>query len=163
MRAKLVLCVVVFASSFCWSQVAGSDSPFLVRMERQTRDENVCILVQQNGHYHLERIITGRPRVFEGTLELSALIELGPLLNSEQLANLKQAQIESTLASEDMDQFLVAIVRPYGWQSLNFPSGKSRKPYKASMDPLVKWLERYKQQQNPVAGISTNRCMPSQA
>ena len=166
MRAKLMLSIVqlsyVLTSLIGWSQ-ATSDSPFLMRLERQTREENVCMLVQQNGHYHLERIITGRPRVFEGTLDSSAISELQPLLNSEQLNNLKQAQIETSLASEDMDQVMVAIARPYGWQSLNFPSGKSRKPYKAAMDPLVRWLDRNKQQQNPIVGVATNRCMPSQA
>lgn len=166
MRAKLVLSFVVsvsvLTSLICWSQAANSDGPFLMRIERQTREENVCMLVQQNGHYHLERIITGRPRVFEGTLEASAINELGPLLNSDQITNLKQAQIETTLASEDMDQVLLAISRPYGWQSLNFPSGKSRKPYKVVMDPLVKWLDRNKQQQNPIVGAPTNRCIPPQ-
>ena len=165
MRAKLALSFLlsgyVLTSLIGWSQ-AASDSLFLVRMERQTREENVCMLVQQNGHYHLERIITGRPRVFEGTLDSSAVSELQPLLNSDQLTSLKQAQIETSLASEDMDQVLVAISRPYGWQSLNFPSGKSRKPYKAVMDPLVRWLDRNKQQQNPIVGAPTVRCMPPQ-
>jgi len=164
MRGKAVLFLeVLFCVSSllpCWAQAANSDSPFLMRMERQTREENVCMLVQQNGHYHLERIIIGRPRVFEGTLETSAINELEPLLTSDQITNLKQAQIETTLAGEDMDQVMVAIWRPYGWQSLNFPSGKSRKPYKAVMDPLVKWLDRSKQQQNPIVGAPTNRCMP---
>jgi len=167
MRGKAVLFVGVFLCVLsllpCWAQAASSESPFLMRMERQTREENLCMLVQQNGHYHLERIIIGRPRVFEGTLETSAINELEPLLNSDQLANLKQAQIETTLAGEDMDQVMVAIWRPYGWQSLNFPSGKSRKPYKAVIDPLVKWLDRSKQQQNPIVGAPTNRCMPPQS
>lgn len=165
MCAKLVLSFVGSVgvlTSLIWSQAANSDAPFLMRIERQTREENVCMLVQQNGHYHLERIITGRPRVFEGTLEATVINELESLLNSEQLTNLKQAQIENALAGEDMDQVLVAISRPYGWQSLNFPSGKSRKPYKAAMDPLVKWLDRYKQQQNPIVGAATSRCMPPQ-
>jgi hypothetical protein len=166
MRAKGVrffgVFLFVLSSLPCWSQAANSESPFLMRVERQTREENVCMLVRQNGHYHLERIIIGRPRVFEGTLETSAVNELETLLNSDQLTNLKQAQIETTLAGEDMDQVMVAIWRSYGWQSLNFPSGKSRKPYKAVMDPLVKWLDRSRQQQNPIVGSPTNRCMPSQ-
>ena len=159
--SALLLCVLT--PSIGWSQAASSDSPFLMRMERQTREENVCMLVQKDGHYHLERVITGRPRVFEGTLETAAITELDPLLNSDQLVNLKQAQIETTLVSEDMDQVLVAVGRPSGWQSLQFPSGKSRKPFKGVMDPLVKWLERYKQQQNPIVGAPTVRCMPPQS
>ncbi len=159
---SLAVALCVLGSLPCWAQAANSESPVLMRIERQTREENVCMLLWKDGHYHLERIITGRPRVFEGTLEVSATNELDPLLNSEQLTNLKQAQIETSLASEDMDQLLIAITRPYGWQSLQFPSGKSRKPYKAAMDPLVKWLDRYKQQQNPIVGAPTNRCMPPQ-
>jgi hypothetical protein len=166
MSARLVLfflLLCVLAPLICWSQTANSDSPYLVRMERQTREENVCMLLQQNGHYHLERTITGRPRVFEGTLDGSAISELNPLLNSDQLMGLKQQQIESSLASEDLDQVLLAIARPNGWQSLNFPNGKSRKPFNATVAPLLKWLDRYKQQQNPIVGVATNRCLPSQA
>jgi len=131
-------------------------------MERQTREENVCMLLQKDGHYHLERIITGRPRVFEGTLPSSSVSEIDPLLNSDQISNLKQGQIETTLVGEDLDQVMIAISRPTGWQSLNFPTGKSRKPFKTSMDPILKWLERNKQQQNPIVGAPTNRCMPPQ-
>jgi hypothetical protein len=165
MQGKTILSSVVFLfvlSCLSWSQAASSDSPILMRIERQTREENVCMLLQKDGHYHLERVITGRPRVFEGTLDASAVSELDPLLNSDQLANLKQAQIETSLGSEDMDQLLVAVPRANGWQSLSFPSGKSRKPYRATMDPLVRWLDRNKQQQNPIAGAATNRCMPPQ-
>ncbi len=157
--SSVVFCCIA-SSLFCWSQATSSIGSFPVRMERQTREENVCMLLQQDGHYHLERIVTGRPRVFEGTLEPSAVSELQPLLN--QLASLKQAQIETSLVSEDMDQFVIAINRSNGWQSLRFPSGKSRKPYKTTMDPLVKWLDRNKQQQNPLVGVAPTRCIPAQ-
>ncbi|MGB9074988.1 MAG: hypothetical protein WCC22_20300 [Terriglobales bacterium] len=140
----------------------GTSSPYLVRMERQTRAENVCMLLQKDGHYHLERIITGRPRVFEGTLPSSSVSEIEPLLNSDQITNLKQSQIEMTLVGEDLDQVMIAISRPTGWQSLSFPTGASRKPFKTSMDPILKWLDRNKQQQNPIVGAPTNRCMPPQ-
>src|SRR5258705_13343235 len=102
------------------------------------------MLAQKDGHYRLERIITGRPRVFEGTLEASAVKELEPLLNADQLTSLRQNQIEAMLVGEDMDAVIIAVLRPTGWQSLNFPSGKSRKPYKAAMDPLLKGLDRNK-------------------
>jgi hypothetical protein len=156
---SLLAGVAIVGSS--WAQVSGS--PFLVRMERQTREENVCMLLQKDGHYHLERIITGRPRVFEGTLSSSAVSELDPLLNSDQLVNLKQSQIETALVGEDLDQVMIAVSRPTGWQSISFPTGKSRKPFKGEMDPILKWLDRNKQQQNPIVGAPTSRCMPPQA
>ncbi len=164
MRAFVATTLVLFApiaiAGLCVAQEASS--PYLVRMERQTREENVCMLLQKDGHYHLERIITGRPRVFEGALPSSSISEIDPLLNFDQIANLKQSQIEMLLVGEDLDQVMIAISRPTGWQSLSFPTGKSRKPFKTSLDPILKWLDRNKQQQNPIIGAPTNRCMPPQ-
>jgi hypothetical protein len=156
-----VLPVIVSLQS--WSQTAGSDSGYLMRIERQTRSEDTCMLLQSDGHYHLERVVEGRPRVFEGTLESVGVTEVEPLLNAPRLVKLQQSDIDMTLISEDMDQFLLSIPRPAGWQTLNFPSGKSRKPYKDVIDPFLKWLDRHKQQQDPIVGAPTNRCMPSQS
>jgi hypothetical protein len=165
MRVFLALTLALFISiAIAGSCAAQSTSgSYLVRMERQTREENVCMLLQKDGNFHLERIITGRPRVFEGTLPSSSVGEIEALLNADQITNLKQGQIEMTLVGEDLDQVMIAISRPTGWQSLSFPTGKSRKPFKASMDPILKWLDRNKQQQNPIVGVATNRCMPPQA
>jgi len=142
---------------------AQDTSDYLARMERQTREENVCMLLQKDGHFHLERIVTGRPRVFEGTLVSASVSELESLVNAQQIVDLKQTAIETSLVGEDLDQFLIAISRPNGWQSLSFPSGKSRKPFKTTLDPILKWLDRNKQQQNPITGAPTNRCMPQQS
>src|SRR5260370_18547880 len=81
----LVLCISTAIVGSCMAQ--DTSSSYLVRMERQTREENVWMLLQKDGHYHLERIITGRPRVFEGTLPSSAVSEIEPLLNSDQITN----------------------------------------------------------------------------
>src|SRR5882672_777462 len=144
----------------CLAQVGGS--PYLVRMERQTREENVCMLVQKDGHYHLERTVAGHPRVFEGTLEPPNLAELEPHLNAQEIIDLKPTQIEGASPGEDVDQVMITIPRPTGWQKLIFPSSKSRKPFKTDMDPILKWLDRNKQQQNPIADAASNRCVPPQ-
>jgi hypothetical protein len=130
-------------------------------MERQTREENVCMLVQRDGHYHLERTMAGHPRVFEGTFEPPTLAELEPYLDAQQIVDLKQTQIDAG-AGEDVDQFMITIPRPAGWQKLIFPSGKSRKPFKTEIDPILKWLDRNKQQQNPIGDAASNRCVPQQ-
>jgi hypothetical protein len=162
MRALLSVSLSVLLSGFAQGQ-EQSESSYLMRMERQTREEDVCMLVEQSGRFHLERVAAGRARVYEGSLDSSVLNDLRPLLNSEQIVSLQQSQIETALASEEMDQILLAIARPSGWQSLNFSSAKSRKPYRASLDPLIKWLDRNKQQQNPITGMGPSRCMPPQA
>jgi hypothetical protein len=151
--------------NFVWSAPAlaavaqapnGSESVPLMRMERQTRNEDVCILARSDGQYHLERVALGlgKSRVFEGSFPADSMSQLEHMLNVE---------IEMELVGEDLDQLLLAVNRPNGWQSLNFPTGKSRKPFRNSVDPLVKWLERSMQQPHPLPpGTPTTRCMPPQ-
>ena len=153
----LILSLVL--SGLCWSQEA--DAPYPVRMERQTREENVCMLVQKDGRYRLERTATGGARVFIGTLDPSAIKELEPLLTANPLVELKQSQIESTAAGTDVDQVMITITRPTGRQTLTFANPKSRKPFKEEIDPILRWLDRNKQQKN-LADVSPSRCMPAQ-
>jgi hypothetical protein len=120
------------------------------------------MLVQKDGHYHLERTIMGHARVFEGAVESPAVSELESHLDAQQIVDLKQAQIEAA-AGGDVDQLMITIPRSTGWQKLVFPSGKSRKPYKAEIDPIVKWLDRNKEQQNPIADAAPSRCIPTQS
>jgi hypothetical protein len=157
------ICVVPLVAS--WSQSSGTESPgFLLRLERQTRDEDVCILVRRDGQFHLERIALGfdRSRVFEGTFPSADVSELEQMLNTDKLKDLTQSQITAALIGEELDHVLLAIRRPTGWQSLNFPTGGSRKPFRDSLDPLVKWLERTKQQPHPLPNVVPSRCMPPQ-
>ena len=119
---KLFILTLLFACSLVLVGLASSQvtpSQYLVRLEHQTREENVCMLVQKDGHYHLERTAMGHPRVFEGTLESPALAELEAHLNAQQIVDLKQSQIDAA-AGEDMDQVMITI-RAAGWQKLIFP------------------------------------------
>lgn len=166
-RSKWLLCVLVsifvVPLGASWSQSSGTESPgFLVRLERQTRDEDVCILVRRDGQFHLERIALGfdRSRVFEGAFPSADVSELEQMLNTDKLKDLTQSQITAALIGEELDHVLLAIRRPTGWQSLNFPTGGSRKPFRDSLDPLVKWLERTKQQPHPLPNVVPSRCMP---
>jgi hypothetical protein len=154
-RLVFLVLLSLILSGLCFSQDAA---PFPVRMERQTRQENVCMLVQKDGHFHLERTSTGSARVFIGTLDSSAVSELEPLLNANHLADLRQSQIESTPPGSDIDQVMITIARSQGRQTLTFASSKSRKPFKGEIDPILGWLDRYKQQQNPI-DATPSRCV----
>jgi hypothetical protein len=151
-----------------WAQSAAPDqssnASYLVRMERQTRDEDVCILVRSDGQFRLERVEPGvfRSRVFEGTLPASSLSELQQMVEAERLKQLSQSQINGSIVGADQDQFMVAAQRATGWQSLTFPSGAARKSFKDAVEPLVKWLDRAKQQPHPIPNEATTRCMPPQ-
>jgi hypothetical protein len=154
----------VLAGSIAWGQSSDTSSGTpLMRMERQTRDEDVCILVRNDGQFHLERVALGlgKSRVFEGTLPGDSMSQLQQMLNVGELKQLSQSQIKMELVGEDLDQLLLSVNRANGWQSLNFTAGKSRKPFKNSVEPLVKWLERNMQQPHPLPpDTHTSRCMP---
>ena len=162
-RALIALSVSLLANLMICAGLsqAQENNQYLARLERQTREENVCMLIQKDGRYHLERMTAGRSRVFEGTLEPVSLSELQPLLTAQQLVDLKQSQIDTS--GDDFDQVMLTISRSTGWQTLKFPSGKSRKAYKSELDPILKWLDRNKQQQSPATEAVSNRCMPAQA
>src|SRR5437868_14152061 len=102
------------------SPAQTSGSAYIARLERQTREENVCMLVQQNGQYHLERTAAGRARVFEGFLEASAIGELRTLLNAQGIVDLKSSQIDMTQTGGEADQVMITIPRATGWQKLTF-------------------------------------------
>src|SRR5260370_24130388 len=102
-----------------WSQSSGTESPrFLLRLERQTREEDVCILVRRDGQFHLERIALGfdRSRVFEGTFPSADVAELEQMLDTDKLKDLTQSQITAALIGEELDHVLLPIRRPPRWQ-----------------------------------------------
>jgi hypothetical protein len=134
-----------------------------MRLERQTRSEDVCVLVHSDGQFHLERIAPGvfQSRIYEGTFPADQVAELRQMLDNDKLKGATQQQIKMELVGEDQDQVLLAIDRANGWQSLHFPSGNSRKPYKEALDPLLKWLDRAKQQPHAMPNAVSDRCMPA--
>jgi hypothetical protein len=136
-------------------------STALVRMQRQNSDENICMLVHKDRKYHLERLYPGfgQTRIYEGTLQALPFSELQEILNSDDFKNLTQAKIQMALVGEDRDQLLVAVRRDLGWQSLQFTTGASRKPFRSTVEPLVKWLDRNKQQENALSDAVTNGCV----
>lgn len=158
---NLIWCVL--AGLAVWGQTAASDNTPLMRIERQIRVEDTCMLVRNDGQFHLERVVLGlgKTRIFEGNLPADSFSQLQQMLNADELKQLSQSQIKMDLVNEDLDHLLLAVNRANSWQSLNFPTSKSRKPFKNSLDPLVKWLERNMQQQNPLPPeTALTRCMP---
>lgn len=158
----LSLAFMLIVTSWALSQTPSTESPYLMRIEHQTRQENVCMLVLKNNRYHLERTSGGRAQVYEGELPATTIAELNPLLSADKLAELTQNQIESGTAGDEIDQTMLTVPRTNGWQTLVFPNSKSRKPFKAEMDPLLKWLDRNKIQQNPIGNAAATRCVPPQ-
>jgi len=160
---SLCLCsVFFFGLSLARAADADNTPQYFLRLERGTRSEDVCVLVRSDGQFHLERIAPGvfQRRIYEGTFPADQVAQLRQMLDNDKLKSATQQQIKMELVNEDQDQLLLAINRATGWQTLHFPSGASRKPYKDSLDPLLKWLDRAKQQQHAIPYAVANRCIP---
>ena len=154
----LSICAPIFVEAPAYAQILNL-STALVRMQRQNSDENIGMLVHKDRKYHPERLSPGfgQTRTYEGTLQALSFSEPQQILNSDDFENLTQAKIQMALVGEDRDQLLVAVKRD--WQSLQFTTGASRKPFRRTVERLVKWLDRNKQQENALFDAVTNGCV----
>jgi hypothetical protein len=137
-------------------------SIYLLRLERASYLQSVCVLLNRNGQYHLERHTPEKVRVFEENLDAEELRDIIRILSGDRLFNLKQKQIPDMMLKSDNDQVMLEIHRPGFWQELSFPDSASREPFRDAMDPLLKWFDtlnkRKKHQLSEEAG--RNNCLP---
>ncbi len=156
----LVLLPALWASD---QQAVGTTTvPYLLRMERLRSGQDVCVLVQRNGQYHLERLHPYGIRVFEGKLPNGALAALESLLMKDRLLRLQQSDIDVPLITGDLDNLFVSVLRPDHWQNLEFSSAESRKPYEEFLNPLLKWLDDLQKEKAKelTEESGRNNCLP---
>ena len=134
--AATLLCGIASA------QVTGGPSyPYLLRLEHSTFENHACALLQTTGAFHLETYDGDNVKVFEGTIPASDLLEIEGDLNSEEIVDLSQQQIEEPLIRTRHDELQVTVLRGDGWQDLFFRSSDSQKPYERWLQPLTHWLD----------------------
>ncbi len=164
------MCVIAFifaVLSTAWAsdQQAATPAavPYLLRMERLQSDQDLCVLVRDDGQYHVERLRTSGVRLFEGKLRDGALASLNDLLTKDELLHLQQSDIAASLTTQNRDQIFVSVLRSTHWQNLEFDSAASRKPYEEFLDPLLKWLDDLpKEKAKELTEESgRNNCLPS--
>jgi hypothetical protein len=131
-------------------------------MERLRSGEDVCVLVQRDGQYHLERLHPYGIRVFEGKLPDGALASLESLLLKDGLLRLKQSDLSEPLITGDLDNLFLSVLRSDHWQNLKFSSAESRKPYEEFLNPLLQWLgDLQKEKAKELTEESgRNNCLP---
>lgn len=143
------------------AQAVNAAPAYLMRMERLQQGEDVCVLMSQSGNYRLERRYPSTTRVFLGSLSPAELQQLRATLNSDSLQKLSQSQVPRPLVSDTLDLVLIDIFRPAGVQNLAFNTPESRKPFRTSVDPLLRWLhDAQKQQHVQLTEASASHCMP---
>lgn len=141
--AWITIFVVGFAC-FCLAQTtapAGSldTQPYRLRLQRVTSQLNTCVLLRQDGNYHLEREQSDTTEVFEGELTADELSRLEIWLDDEQLQKVTREQIMTPLVSQAKDEVQINIFRGDHWQDLLFLSSESRAPFHA-LTPLLEWF-----------------------
>jgi hypothetical protein len=132
-------------------------------MERLQSGQAVCVLVEGNGDYRLEKLFRAKSEMYKGSLEPARVEELRALLARDPLSKLSQEDIHAPLMSDTLDKIQLAIWRDRGWQELVFASPDSRKPFRESLDPLLRWFKEVEKDHptaGPVDGPAT-RCMPA--
>lgn len=114
--------------------------PYLLHLETMNFDEQTCLLLQDDGKFHLEEGKGRRTRVFEGTLSQAKLSDVKNLVNNAELRELKQQQIHPPVGGIILDELHVDVFREDHWQDLFFPDMTTRRPFEHAITPLVRWL-----------------------
>jgi hypothetical protein len=119
---------------------SAADFPFLLHLETMDFVNQQCVLLQRDGHFHLEEEKGRHTKVFEGLLPEDKMRELQQMINDDQLSELTQEQIVSPPGDILLDELHVDVFRGDHWQTLFFMDVASRKPFDRSISPLVRWL-----------------------
>ncbi len=130
------------------SYASAADYPFLLRLETMDFVNQECVLLQRDGHFHLEEEKGRHTKVFEGLLPEDKMRELQQMIDDEKLVQLTQEQIVSPPGDILLDELRVDVFRSDHWQDLFFMDVASRKPFDRSIAPLVRWLAALHKEQH---------------
>ncbi|HEV7219096.1 MAG TPA: hypothetical protein VGN39_09500 [Terriglobales bacterium] len=136
------LVAVLLTCTFLMGQnPAAVNYPYLLHLETMNFDDQVCVLLRQDGQFHLEHEKGSRTRVFEGALSDAKMQEVQTWINDPTLRQLTEKQIVPPTGAIMLDELHVDIFRGDRWQDLFFVDDSSRRPFEHSIAPLVRWLQ----------------------
>jgi len=159
MRRSLL---VFFFVSSALGQAYSADYPYLLRLDHSSFEGHSCALLQNTGAFHLEVDSGEEVKVFEGVVPGNALVEIESELNRSALVNLSQAQIQEPLIRTKHDELQVTAFRGGAWHDLYFQSSDSEAPFKQSLQPLIRSLDRMRKFANRELPeeAGKNNCLP---
>ena len=115
-------------------------SPYLVRVQRTTPGNTVCVLLRQDGLFHLETSHSDRTKVLEGSLPSSELLKVQRMLDGDGLPRLSQDNPSSPKTTRVSEILQVSIFRTDHWQNLVFMDDNGSQSVPQSLVPLLNWL-----------------------
>lgn len=166
---KLLICrfyLAAFAffpfNAFAQKPTADSTEPaYLLRIDRLWGHRDVCMLVNRDGAYRLEKIFSGKTEVSAGTLSDTKLQELMNLLNADSLQRLTQDDVGHNIAGIAIDNLTLSIGHSTLVQDLVFIDEAARSRFRHTIDPLLKWFDETQELPGTkLSESSASRCLP---
>jgi hypothetical protein len=115
-------------------------SPYLVRVQRTTPGNTICVLLRHDGQFHLETSHGDRTKVLEGSLPSSELLKVRRMLDSDGLPRLSQDKPDHgtmCLVSPTSDLSPTDRPLPAHYVVPNIPKSTERvDPEKAAQTPM---------------------------
>jgi hypothetical protein len=117
--------VVIFSSSLlAFSQAddpANTEtSMYLMRVQRKTEGNSICVLLRHDAQFHLETAHGDRIKVMEGSLPGSELLKVQQMLDNDGLPRLSQETLGSPRMTRGSEVLQISIFRTNHWQNLIF-------------------------------------------
>jgi hypothetical protein len=115
-------------------------SPYLMRVQRTTPGNAICVLLRHDGQFHLETTHGDRTKVLEGSLPSSELLKVQRMLNNDGLPRLSQETPGSPRMTRGSQVVQISIFRTDHWQNLIFMDDNGSQTVPRSLNPLH-WLD----------------------
>jgi len=153
MRTLWFAFLVVITMPLAVSAQGPPDSSFVVRLQYMKDDlpnssTSTCLTIFPDGRFHMGQLSEfprSGPRVFEDSLPVESLKSLSTILEAQGLKDQRTVALGPvTIAHGEIVWAL--IPRGEATQRLLFAAlwasaGQSPKPFPASLDPLVQWVQ----------------------
>ena len=115
-------------------------SPYLVRVQRTTPANTVCVLLRHDGRFHLETSHGDRTQVLEGSLPNAELLNVQRMLDSDGIPGLSQDQPALPKTTRLSEIVQISIFRTDHWQNLVFVDDNGSQSIPPSLGPFLNWL-----------------------
>jgi hypothetical protein len=116
-------------------------SPYLMRVQRTTPGNAICVLLRHDGQFHLETTHGDRTKVLEGSLPSSELLKVQRMLYNDGLPRLSQETPGSPRMTRGSEVLQISIFRTDHWQNLIFMDDNGSQTVPRSLNPLLHWLD----------------------
>ena len=141
----LVSAVLISGGPLAFSQsqpLADADRfPYLLRVQRTTRGAAICVLLRDDGQFHLEETHGDRTSVFEGALPSAKLLKVQRMLDDDGVPQLSQENSASPATTHVSEILQISIFRTDHWQNLVFINQNGNLTVPRSLEPLTIWLD----------------------